>query len=193
DERFQIGRIAFAPDFDVERSDRAGISRVFVSVDGGSYFAKSSMQLRLALSRHRDLRQWHDGRRQDHDNRRDDDQFDERVPVGPVNQKARPLCLPHCTTHACTLHLERIYCCTMIVTGRNCKPIDVAPGPDPVPLNVSVTIPGATASNTTAASRPVPDAPIASAARVIVISTRPAVTTLLNVALAPPVGMKLPS
>ena len=61
----------------------------------------------------------------------------------------------------------------MIVTGRNCSPIGVPPGPVAVPLAVSVDVPGAIASNSIAASRPVPDAPVASAPREIVMSTRP--------------------
>lgn len=80
-----------------------------------------------------------------------------------------------------------------MVTGWNCKPIAVPPGPMPVPFNVSVTLPGATASKTIAASRPVPDAPVASALRVIVMSTRPPVDCWMKLALAPADRMKLPS
>src|SRR5204862_5951071 len=80
-----------------------------------------------------------------------------------------------------------------IVTGLNCRPIAVPPGPVAAPLSVSVTDPGATASNNTTASRPVPDAPIASAPREIVMSTRPLPACWVKLALTPPVRMKLPS
>lgn len=69
----------------------------------------------------------------------------------------------------------------------------VPPGPVPAPFNVSVAFPGATASNTIAARRPPPDAPVASAARVMVMSTRPGFTCWVNVAFTPPDRMKLPS
>lgn len=81
----------------------------------------------------------------------------------------------------------------LTVTGLNCSPIGVPPGPDADPLADKVTAPGATASNSTAPSNPVPVAPVASADRVTVMSTRPGATCCVNVAVAPPDRMKLPS
>src|SRR5438034_2252231 len=69
----------------------------------------------------------------------------------------------------------------------------VPPGPVAAPLGASVTAPGATASNRTEARRPVPEAPMASAPRDIVMSIRPPLACCVNVALVPPVFMKLPS
>ena len=69
----------------------------------------------------------------------------------------------------------------------------VPPGPVAVPLVVSVAAPGATASNRIAASKPVPEAPVASAARASVISTRLPLTCWLNATFTPPARMKLPS
>jgi hypothetical protein len=79
------------------------------------------------------------------------------------------------------------------LTGVNCNPIGVPPGPVAVPLTVNVAAPGANASKSTAARRPVPVAPVASPARAIVMSIRPGLTCWANVALAPPDRMKLPS
>ena len=61
----------------------------------------------------------------------------------------------------------------------------VPPGPVAVPLTVKVTVPGAIASNRIAASSPVPDAPVASAGRAIVISTRVPVACCVNVVFTP--------
>ena len=72
-------------------------------------------------------------------------------------------------------------------------PIGVPPGPVPVPLIDNVADPGAIASKSTAPSRPVPVAPVASDERVIVMSTRPGADCWVNDALAPPDRMKLPS
>src|ERR1700676_2289669 len=79
------------------------------------------------------------------------------------------------------------------VTGLNWRPITVPPGPVAAPLSVNVTVPGAMASNRIADSSPVPDAPVASPARAMVMSTRPALACCVNVAFAPPDRMKLPS
>src|SRR3954451_1930109 len=79
------------------------------------------------------------------------------------------------------------------VTGRNRRPMFAPPGPVAVPLSTSVAAPGAIASNNTAPSRPVPVAPVASADRIIVMSTRPLLVCCVNVAFAPPDRMKLPS
>ncbi len=49
------------------------------------------------------------------------------------------------------------------VTGRNCSPIAVPPGPVAAPLKPIVDVPGAIASNITAPSKPVPVAPVESA------------------------------
>jgi hypothetical protein len=99
------------------------------------------------------------------------------------------MCIP-CYFPLCTFHFYR---CTATVTGRNCSPIDVPPGPVPTPLAVNWDVPGAMASKTTAANNPVPDAPVASAERVIVMSMRPGAASCVNVAFAPPSRMKLPS
>jgi hypothetical protein len=82
--------------------------------------------------------------------------------------------------------------CTLTVTGRNCSPIAVPPGPVAAPLSVSVAGPGAIASNRIAASTPVPEAPVVSAARVSVMSIRPPVACWLNTGVTPPLRMKLP-
>src|SRR5262249_25975422 len=79
------------------------------------------------------------------------------------------------------------------VSGRNCRPIGVPPGPVAVPLTEMATLPGARASNSSALSRPVPDAPVASAERVMVMSTRPGLTCCVKTAFTPPDRMKLPS
>src|SRR5215471_19221362 len=63
--------------------------------------------------------------------------------------------------------------CTVTVTGRNCRPIAVLPGPVADPLMLNVAVPGATASKRIAASRPVPDTPVASALRENVMCTPP--------------------
>ena len=67
------------------------------------------------------------------------------------------------------------------------------PGPVAVPLSDNVTLPGAIASNCSAASNPVPDAPVASLARTSVMSIRLLFTCWENVTFAPPTRMKLPS
>jgi hypothetical protein len=79
------------------------------------------------------------------------------------------------------------------VTGVNRKPICVPPAALAVPLIESVTLPGAIASNRTAASKPVPDAPVASDERTSVMSIRFPFTCWVNVTLVPPMRMKLPS
>src|SRR3954466_5998663 len=69
----------------------------------------------------------------------------------------------------------------------------VPPGPVADPLTISCTSPGAIASNSTAASRPVPDAPATSGPRMIVMSMRPRPTCWENVTFAPPALRKLPA
>ena len=81
----------------------------------------------------------------------------------------------------------------LTVTGLNCSPMGVPPGPEADPLADNVAAPGATASKMTAPNRPVPVAPVASDERMTVISTRPGDTCCVKVALAPPDRMKLPS
>src|SRR5215471_10763171 len=83
--------------------------------------------------------------------------------------------------------------CTVTVTGRNCRPIAVLPGPVADPLMLNVAVPGATASKRIAASRPVPDTPVASALREIVMSMRLPLTCWENVTFTPPERRKLPS
>ena len=61
----------------------------------------------------------------------------------------------------------------VMVAGTNVNGTLAPSGPVATPLTESVEPPGAIASNSTAASRPVPDAPVASPRRVIVMSTRP--------------------
>src|SRR5262249_17869723 len=95
-------------------------------------------------------------RRQDEDDSRHDQELDERVAARPVKSDVR--------SRAQDLH-DGYYCWTVIVTGVNRSPIGVPPGPVAVPLGVIVAAPGAIASKSTAARRPVPDAPVASAAR----------------------------
>ncbi|PYR06337.1 MAG: hypothetical protein DMG00_19305 [Acidobacteria bacterium] len=56
-----------------------------------------------------------------------------------------------------------------------------------------MTLPGAIASNRTAASRPVPVAPVASAARASVMSMRFPFTCCVKVTLTPPARMNVPS
>src|SRR5439155_3795913 len=84
-------------------------------------------------------------------------------------------------------------CCTVTVTGVNRNPIAGPPGPVAEPLSVIVTPPGAMASNSTAASRPVPDAPVASAPRESVMSIRLPLTCCAKLTVTPPARMKLPS
>src|SRR5580765_6038558 len=96
------------------------------------------------------------------------------------------MCSPRCALYALPY-------CTVTVTGRNWSPIAVLAGPVAVPLSDSVAVPGATASNRIAARRPVPDTPVASAPREIVMSMRLPFTCCVNVTLAPPDRRKLPS
>src|SRR6185436_11480306 len=112
----------------------------------------------------------HNRRGEDQDDRRDDEQFDERVAACPA-----------------PVH------CSVIVTGANRRPMATPPGPVAVPLNVNVVVPASTASNRIAASRPVPVAPVASPARVIVMSMRLPFTWLLKLVDPPPERMKPPS
>ena len=69
----------------------------------------------------------------------------------------------------------------------------VPPGPVAVPLTVSVAVPGAIGSNRIAPRSPVPVAPVASADRAMVMSTRPGLTCWAKAAFAAPDRMKLPS
>src|SRR5262245_7833606 len=171
DEHLKIGRIVLAADLDVERSDLPEVRGVLVLVDGRAHLPERAPELRLARARRRHLREGHDRRREDDDDRRHDEQLDERVP---------------------TLRNQELHC-TVTVTGLKRRPIAAPPGPVAVPLSVSVAAPGAIASKSTAASTPVPDAPVASAARVSEMSIRLPFTCWLTVTGTPPARRKLPS
>src|SRR5206468_11532538 len=173
DQLLQVRRVVLAPGFEIERADDAEIRRVLEVVDRGPHLAQVAPELGFALAPGGHLRQRHHRRRQDQHNRGDDEQLDEPIPSR----------VPH----------SQFVHCTVIVTGRNCSPIAVPPGPVAAPLSVSVTVPGPMASNSTAASSPVPDAPVASVPRDSVMSTRLGLACWLNETLAPPARMKLPS
>src|SRR5262249_1675099 len=149
-EDVEIRGIPLVSNLQLGRADLAGIGSVLVLVYGRPHLPEHTAQFRLARPLRADPGQRHDRRREDHDDRRDDEELDEGVALRLAQTLAqgRP----------------RIsHCCTVMVTGLNCRPIAVPPGPVAEPLSVSVTDPGPTASNSTTASRPVPVAPIASA------------------------------
>src|SRR5258705_3411659 len=80
-------------------------------------------------------------------------------------------------------------------TGVSCSDAAAPPGAVAVPVTAMFAVPPPTASNSTAASSPVPATPVASVVRTIAMSMRPvaASTICVNVACAPPARMKLPS
>src|SRR4029079_11862195 len=124
-----------------------------------------------------DLGERHDRRRQNQDDGRDHQQLDEGVAARRLS--------------AVRARRQHRYC-TVTVTGANRRPITTPPGPVAVPLRVSVAAPSAIASNSTAASTPVPDAPVASAPRASVMSIRLPLTFWLKVTGTPPARRKLP-
>src|SRR5829696_5198863 len=79
--------------------------------------------------------------------------------------------------------------------GKNCSAADPPPGILADPDTLSAPVPAVSGSTSNAASRPAVDAPVLSPGRMITMSMRPLLssTWLLNVGVAPPCRMNVPS
>src|SRR6185503_6298236 len=137
------------------------------------------------------LRQRQHRRREDQQDRDDDDQLDEGVAFELLQRillGSWPLEVGSSPEHV-------RYLTFTAGAGATCSEAPPPPGAVAVPVTERLAAPAPTASNSTAASSPVPETPVASPARTIAMSMRPVTgsTICVKAACAPPARMKLPS
>src|SRR6185503_8265935 len=191
DERLEIRRIAFVVGLQLRRRNLPDVDGVLELVDRHPDLAQFAAELHFALPLRRHLRQRQHRRREDQQDRDDDDQLDEGVAFELLQRillGSWPLEVGSSPEHV-------RYLTFTAGAGATCSEAPPPPGAVAVPVTERLAAPAPTASNSTAASSPVPETPVASPARTIAMSMRPVTgsTICVKAACAPPARMKLPS